>query len=473
MIRSVSRRSYPVAAALAAASLIILLSSCGVPLAPGYQIQKETLAVHFVAANPPYLAIRAEYRLANIGNSPLHFVAVVLPGQEEFGRADLHAEIDGKEIAPEHSPAESPQDWRIPLPAPWRQKEKRGLSLAYDLAAQRASDPRIFVAANAFYLNDSGWFPTLLGFKALFSPPVVRPDPTELGVTLPADFRVAASGQPRGKKNQGGEVTYRFLVRKADFAPYVVAGRYQEQKVSADGLTVIFWSSGSPSPTEEQRSGAEMAAAEKFYAQTFGALPANAKSILDLSFLDGASRRTIDDDASILPLVVDGAMLTWQADLADTWFGHLIRPDDGAFMLAEALSRYAESAFQEKSGASRKGLLTPDLTAYDSERANALEKPILSLTRRDREAQLRLGGDKSALFLFALEDKCGQQNVAHAIAHMVYALHGQPYGYSDFRAALEHECHQNLADFFHAWLARPGIPPDFRTRYENAGGNQK
>jgi aminopeptidase N len=53
---------------------------------------------------------------------------------------------------------------------------------------------------------------------------------------------------------------------------------------------------------------------------------------------------------------------------------------------------------------------------------------------------------------------------------MVYALRGQQYDYSDFRAALEQECHQNLSNFFDVWLRQKGIPDDFRARYENASG---
>ncbi|MFZ3247060.1 MAG: hypothetical protein WA185_18460, partial [Candidatus Acidiferrales bacterium] len=87
-------------------------------------------------------------------------------------------------------------------------------------------------------------------------------------------------------------------------------------------------------------------------------------------------------------------------------------------------------------------------------------------------AQIELRSTKMELFLFALEDKCGPQNLTHAISDMVYALRGEEYGYSDFRAALEQQCHQDLDGFFRQWLTQPGIPPDFRARYENAGGSK-
>ena len=464
-------------------SLIILLSSCGVPLAPGYQIKKETLTVQFVAGGPPHLAIHVEYRLANIGNSPLHFIAVALPSEKEFGRANLHAEIDGKEIAPQQNPAESPDDWRIPLPAAWRQKEKRNLSLSYDLAAQPASDPRIFVAANAFYLNDSGWFPQLLRFKALFAPSPARPDPTALSIIIPADFRVTASGQPRGEKKQNVEATHRFLIRKSDFDPYVLAGQYNEQRVSADGATAVIWSSNPLASDQAQQSASQIAEAQQFYSRNFSPLPPSMKQIYDVEAPVAARGLGVAWNRSVLP----GVVFDWQSgsekpfaglarvfgrmDLAQTWFSHVIVPRPEAWTLGGALSLYAASSLNESapSATARDATIRSILNDYDNKRSNAVEKPILSLGLTDPEAQLALAGDKIQLFFFTLEDKCGQQNVTHAIAHMVYALHGQQYGYPEFRAALEHECHQNLADFFRTWLAQPGIPPDFRARHENAG----
>lgn len=468
---------------------MVLISGCGVPLAPGYQIQKEALTVHFVPGSPPHLAVRAEYRLANVGNAPLHFIGVELPGEKSFGRANVHAEIDGKEIALQHNPHEAVGDWRIPFPVPWRQKEKINLSLAYDLAAQSATDPRIFAVANAFYLNDSGWLPALMGFKAFLSPRIVRPNPTDLSVIVPADFRVTASGQLRGTKKQNGEIEYRFRIRKADFDPYIVAGQYSEQRVSTPDGIVAFWTFRPMPAARAQQTAAQIVAAAKFYTQTFGALPAKMKSIYDVEFPENLSPPQKNGEAALLPGVVDGWIsapgippetagnrfpsVTGKMELAYTWFGHVIRPNPEAWMLGRALASYAANASEEKESALRLDAIASNLKDYDAERAKAVEKPIISLSPSDSEDQLRIGDDKLMLFLSALEDKCGAENVRRSISDMVYALRGQEYGYSDFRAALEQECHQDLASFFHGWLTQPGIPPDFRARYENAGAGKQ
>jgi hypothetical protein len=448
------------------------MSGCGTPVAPGYKIQKEALAVRFIPGSPPHLAVRAQYTLANVGNAPLHFIGVELPGDKTFGRADLHAQIDGKEITLQHNPHEAADDWRIPMPVAWRQKEKLNLILSYDLAARTATDPRIFAAANAFSLNDSGWLPALMGFQAFLSPSIVRPNPTDLNVTVPADFRVTASGQLRGAKKQNGESEYQFRIHKGDFDPYIVAGQYNEQRVSAAGSDVVIWTTKPISAAQAQQATAQIGAAGKFYTQTFGALPVDMKSVYDAEFPQSAWIPQTNWEGVLLPGVVNSfSGATGKLQLAYTWFGHVIRPNEEAWMLGGAFAHYAAKSLDEKGGASRSEAVSSSLTNYDAERSKAVEKPIISLTRYDPADQLQIGGDKMELFMFALEDKCDQQNLTHAISDMVYALRGEEYGYTDFRAALEQQCHQDLGSLFRTWLTRPGIPPDFRARYESAGGS--
>lgn len=457
------------------------------PLAPGYQIQKETLTVHFVPGPSPHLGVSAQYRLANVGNVPLHFIGVELPGKEGFGSAHLQAEIGGKPIALEHNPAEVADDWRIPMPVPWRQKEKLSLVLSYDLAAEPVGDPRIFTAATAFYLNDSGWFPTLEGFKQFLSPAVVRPNPSDLIVLVPADFRVTASGQLRGTTKQNGEVQYRFRIRKADFDPYVLAGQYNEQRVSGSEGAIVLWTFKPTSAAEAEQTAAQIAAARKVYEQTFARLPADLKSIYDVDAPQSPSLGAKAREGSLPPGMVENGTFRSSApggtvtegtvlgpggptELAGTWFGHVIRPTPEAWMLAQALAGYAATTLDRSGAASSSGVTVANLENYNRARAESVEKSILSLVPSDPEDQLRLGGYKMALFFAALEDQCGAENVRRAISDMVYALRGQQYGYADFRAALEARCHEPLGDFFRSWLVQPGIPPAFRARYRNARG---
>ena len=471
------------------------------PLAPGYQIQKQALTVRFVPGNPPHLAIRAEYRLANVGTAPLNFMEIALPGQKGFGRSNLRVKIDGRQITPQREddaePAEGesaisgtwPAVWRIPFATRWPRRRRRNLRIEYDLAAQATSDPRISVGAKAFYLNDSGWFPDLLTPKALFATDAVRPDPSDLNVDVPRGFVATASGEPRGAHKSGNETEFRFRLRKNDFDPFVAAGEYQQQKVTTPDGAVVIWTLKPIPATQAQQTGAQIAAAAKVYAQTFGLLPKSVSAIHDIELARNAATMNTDQEvagASVLPGVVYDWGLTpgkssssvfgsgitgaiGQMALGYTWFGHMIIPRPEAWTLRDGLINDAAELQVEgtNAGAPRNDAIISHLRDYDHERAKAVEKPIALLTPSDPKDQLRIGGDKVILFFFALEDKCGRENVEHAIAHMVYALRGQEYGYSDFRAALEQECHQHLAGFFNEWLDQKGIPAAFRARYGN------
>jgi len=481
-----------------------------VPLAPGYQIEKQSITVRFVPGNPPHLAIRAQYRLANVGTTPLDFIEIGLPSQKGFGRDDLRAKIDEREIQPQRESNPAPQSpgnesalsetvptvWRIPFGSQWSRRRRRSLLIEYDLAAQAASDPRIRVDANVFYLNDSGWFPDLLSPKALFSKVAVRPDPSDLIVDVPTDFVATASGEPRGTHTTRNETELRFRLRKDDFDPYIVAGQYQQQRVTTSDRAVVIWTLKPIPAAQAQQTGTQIAAAAKFYEQTFGSLPQSTMAIYDIVLPEDTAITYTTPEAAVeaaegalVPGVVYDWVLTpgksfWNRfasgllgavgpmELGYTWFGHMIVPRPNAWILRYALIGYASDVQGEeaKTGSSRDDEIVSNLKDYDDERAKAVEKPIAFLTTGDPEDQQRIGGDKSILFLFALEDKCGRENVEHAIAHMVYALRGQEYGYTDLRAALEQECHQDLSSTFAAWLDQKGISADFRARYQN--GNQ-
>ena len=470
-------------------SFATLLAGCAVPLAPGYQVEKESLTARFVPGTPPRLAIRADYQLKNVGTTPLDFVEVAVPSKKSFGRSNLRILVANREITAqakqngdsESAPGESASAeslWRIPLAPALRKKQKINVSLQYDLAASAPSDPRTFATENMFYLNDSGWFPEFEEPKALFAEDITRPNPTDLTVVVPPNFLVTASGQPHGKKNRAAETERHFRIATGDFDPYVFAGAYQQQKISATGSNVVIWTFKPIPAAQAQQVAAQIAAAANFYSRNFGPLPKSASTIYYADFPPDAGQqmKIVDSGVPALPpTVLDTASenISARMALAHTWFVHVIVPNPEAWLLAQGFDFYASAASSANKIPAQNADVSSLLSDYDAHRSQAVEKPLASLTPHDPQAQRQLGFDKMRLFFFALRDRCGRENLIHAMHHMVYALRGQQYGYSDFRAALEQECHQNLEEFFRAWLTQKGIPADFRARYESPGSKQK
>jgi hypothetical protein len=489
------RRSCLIALAIGA---LICLCGCAVPLAPGYSIQKQTITVQFVPGSRPHLAVRAEYHLANVGNAPLDSIEVGLPGHKSFGRENLRVQINGRDVASaiardedadegESSSSDAwPVVWHIPFSPAWPRKQKRNLLITYDLTAASEPRARMYLSPTVFYLNDSGWFPDLLAPKSFLAKDLVRPDPSELDIIVPQNFLAHGSGGLRGVKKSSAETEYRFRIRKDDFDPFVIAGQYHEQRVTTSDGSVDFWMLGSSPASDPQEEGKRVSAAQKFYENTFGLLPKSVKTITLVDFrIDW--KENMDSsaaEAAILPGVVltpvsvplPGDLGTApileepSLDLARTWFQKLIIPQNGAWSLADALSAYSFSSASHGSlkQSEWEEAVGDLLHLYDLRASKAVEKPIASLAATDPPAQIRIGDIKAELFVFAIEDHCGTDNLNHAVAHMVSALHFQQYGYDDFRSAVEEECHQDLGPFFRSWLNDKGIPADFRAKYEAA-----
>jgi hypothetical protein len=78
---------------------------------------------------------------------------------------------------------------------------------------------------------------------------------------------------------------------------------------------------------------------------------------------------------------------------------------------------------------------------------------------------------KSFLFFYALQERYGRVAFRQAIRHMLTARQGSGFNLDDFIAAFEQETHQNIAEFVRLWMKRPGVPDDFRARYENASAS--
>ena len=75
---------------------------------------------------------------------------------------------------------------------------------------------------------------------------------------------------------------------------------------------------------------------------------------------------------------------------------------------------------------------------------------------------------KSFLFFYGLQDRFGAQTFDAALRHMLDARSERGFNLDDLIASLEQESHQNAAEFVRLWMKRPGVPADFRSRYETA-----
>jgi hypothetical protein len=468
-------------------AIVLCACSCAVPLAPGYRILKESREVHFVPGQTPELRIHVDYKLVNSGNSDLKFVDAIFPEEEAFGRKNLRVEVDGREASLESLPPEYQQDepnaLRIALDPTWKRKQTRNLTIEYSFSEPRSPGTRITLGDDNFHLGSRGWFPQLQPPKHLLAPYPRRPDRSVYSVRVPAGFVVLGRGTAKGQRKDGGEIEYRFELRKGDLAPYVVAGRYVAWPAKPDSHTPIFWTlrplKEDPGPAAEQ-----IMAAWKALEKDFGPLGKNTRvpHIVEAPELRWHFAGEEGPAAAAFP---EGALVNSAAfalgtgserfleiathALAHDWFGDEMYPSaDAALGMGEGLPEYATIVVDEErnGAAARRQRVIEYVRRYDEARKYATETPLGITTLHDPVAQRRIALAKAPLFFVALEDACGAAPVRSGLAHLVSLLRGQEVDYNDLRAALEQSTGKKLGELFRVWLNHKGIPGDFRNRYQ-------
>ena len=79
---------------------------------------------------------------------------------------------------------------------------------------------------------------------------------------------------------------------------------------------------------------------------------------------------------------------------------------------------------------------------------------------------------KSFLFFYALQDRYGQETFRKAVRHMLDARRNTGFNLDDLIAAFDEEAHGNTAAFVRLWMKHPGVPADFRAKYENTSAQK-
>jgi len=465
-----------------------------VPLAPGYQILKESREVNFNAGPPPELQVRTSYMLRNSGLSDLAFIDVIFPNEKIYGRTKLRVEWNGHEVTPEALPPEyqkeHPDTLRLPCDPPWARKEERGLQINYSFVSPAEQGARVTLGADNFHLGSRGWIPLPQPPNRVLAPYPERPPKTFYTVRVPNNFLVLAGGTPAGRKKAENETEYRFQLRTNDLPAYIVAGRYVDsspREKSADNSAVSFWTK-QPLQGDPAAAAQRIAAAWSALQQDFGSLEKNIPGphIVESPELRARSRDADQSAAASFPggaLVNSSALaLGFQSEeltqginqaLAHSWFGVEMYPaEDAAVGIGEGLPNYATIVVDEASGGepARRRRIQQFLHTYETGVQKtagmpASEQSIVTTMLYDPFPRRRIAAAKAALFFVALEDTYGEAPVRKGLAQVVALLRGKEVGFNDLRAALEQTTGKNLAEPFRVWLYSTGMPQDFRNRY--------
>jgi hypothetical protein len=461
-------------------------AGCAVALGPGYTIVKQQITVQFVPTLQPVIRIEGAYQLKNTGNQPLTSLELRMPGRRRFHFSDPSVEWDTTALTFATSP-DSPRNVLLSFPRPWAVSSQHTLRLSVEYQRPSTGETALSFTPDAFFLPAQGWSPELLPQHGILATGGVPPKSWNLIVRVPGNFLVHASGQADKQlaKNSrdASERTIRIPQTSKDSYPFVVAGRYMAATLTAGRETVSLWTRAPQDPEALRQPSEALVRTIEAYDSIFGARPKDSHRLWIVEcpqaagcftstmsnfarLTSGESEETSAEMASQDTAMVDlsgGApgIAAAAPSLAASWLGYGQNP--GFFEQTPPLS--ALPAFAAARG--REAVEGPHVRA---EIVRRLLRAIPANSRHKPETDDVLRA-KSLLFFYGLQDRYGQQVFNAALSHMLEARRGGGFDLDDLIAAFEQETHQDVAQFVRLWMKRPGVPEDFRARYENTAAS--
>lgn len=458
-------------------------ASCAVALGPGYTIEKQEIHVRFVAKAVPRIEVAADYQLKNSGTRPLQELELRLPGRR-FRSNGVHAKWDSTELTLAPDP-DNPRNTAMKFAEPWKVSSRHTLHLTTEFLPAQEGESSASFSSDAFFLPAAAWSAQLLPSDGLFGTGGVPPKRWDLFVAVPDGFQVHTSGMRKKAARKAGETVVLAEQGKKDPYPFVIAGRYVTAEIGKSSEKVYLWTNSQQDSAKLKDASDALARVMTAFDAAFGArnnealqtwiveCPVAAGCFTSLNPMrarllgqDETERTTaemISQDTMVVDLSEGMPALAARAapSLAASWLGYGQNP---AFFeqsppltmlpaFAAAIGHDAAEGGDSRTETIRRALrLIPQIEKKD-ERAKKEEDP----------AVLRV---KSFLFFYALQDRYGPETFRKATQNMLYARREREFDLNDLIAAFEQETHENVAEFVRMWMKHPGVPEEFRARYE-------
>jgi hypothetical protein len=474
-----------------------LNAGCTASFGPGYTINKQEIDVRFDPGPQAHISVDATYELTNTGTIPLSSLEIRLPGRRRFKATDIDLRWDGQALAADKSEQNS-RNALLTLPGRWPVSGTHTLHITMNFQTPAEGETHQGFSPDAFFLPAQGWAPQLLPARGLFATGGVPPVKWNLTLRVPKEFRIHTSGDKIKTSKHGNEIMVRARQRAVDVYPYVVAGKYVSKEVGAKDRKIYLWTRTGQEAGNVRGAGDSLIRTLQTYNAVFGERQsAYGKKrdkkgtpiwLVECPVTSSCFSNPTETSAKLLGdkeqqksgemISLDTAMvdvapgLTKMASavapaLAASWLGYGESPGFfeqdaplSAFLLfAAAVGREAVDGPSTRGETIRRALATiPKQTA---ESHSAPKNEDVSVLRA-----------KSFLFFYGLEDRYGAEVFRKAVSHMLFARRRSGFNLNDLIAAFDQETHGNTAEFVRLWMKHPGVPQDFRARYENAAASQ-
>jgi len=464
---------------------VLVSTGCVHALGPGFHFNDRKSEIRISSTAPGSIHFSIADQLQNTGNRTLHSLDVRLPAGPATGAQNLRLQIEGGQVSPER---DSPEDARMmlaPFAPEWKMSDTRKVVTEWDVVPGDARRATMATSPQGFFVADASVFPQWQTPTGPFARGGTTADKELLTVYAPPDFRILAPGKPLKPGRDGAQNARRFVIHPGnDSAPYVIAGRYEVQSVASREGRVEFWMFHPVNPSQAQAAADRLSSSMKTFADYFGGIPKHdpllriAESPVELpgefgadsdpgglSFPEGAM---LDSSAIQQGLAAESNLQLAEYELARTWFGWRVRPrPEAQILMGRGLGLFGLVLAAEARGQDqRRAMVVSLIDRYDQARAVAPDKRLMEPPAGYSRAERVSTGYRGVLFIVALEDQCGYENLRSALRYIVHDRAASDTGYEELRSAAEMTSGKDLAEMFRQWLIQPGIPDDFRARYQ-------
>jgi hypothetical protein len=481
--------------------VVVLASSgiaggCAASFGPGYTVEKQNIDVHFEPGPPPHISIKTDYQLKNAGTRELSMLELRLPARRRFKSENVAIEWDGKALEAAQS-SENARETVLNLPQGWTVADSHSLRVTMDLASATGDEQHLGFAPDAFFLPAQGWAPELLPSKGTFGTGGAPPPKWNLTVQVPKDFVVHTSGDKIKNTKRGEELTVRATQRVADIYPYVVAGRYVTKQIGTERDAIHLWTRQAQDAGDLRAVSDSLVKTLEGYNAMFGGRSlaqaphgffsfhksSTGKNepplwLVECPVMPGCFADRTTRNAKILGAEdenIPGEMISVDSAVIDPKPGIKKMFSAAAPALAASWLGYGQSpgfyeqdpplsAFPAFAAAIGNDALNGRTARTDTIRRALAQVPKHSSKPESDEGAVRA---KSFLFFYGLEDRYGQETFRQAIRHMLDARRSSGFNLDDLIAAFDQAAHGNTAEFVRLWMKHPGVPADFRAKYEN------
>jgi aminopeptidase N len=353
---------------------------------------------------------------------------------------------------------------KVSFPQPLMKNQPSAISVSYDGKLTGDQDSPVsgikFASLHpdfGYLLYPARWFP-VSGYT-------VNRFLADLHITVPANYRVIASGDMKTDNAANGQVIYSFHYDRPSFPGSIAIVQGDPVRVSSQGITSQVYFRGAQAAAA-QGYGEEMGKMMTFFTSEYGLAPQANMTLVETE--DGAvNGYSAPGIVFLAPSSITNPVNTRALanQVSRQWWGVLVSPTNRNHLwLMNGPARYSELIYTESTKG--QGAMETDLKSTYIEALTVKDPPLIQSSRLEDYSPeyWALTAAKGAAVLNMLESVVGEKAFKQGLHAFLDKYSWQSVNTEEFRRVMEQVSNKQLRYFFIQWMESSGSP-DFKLQY--------